>query len=251
MLTEERQRLILNEIEEKSVVYVSDLVQRLNTSESTIRRDLNSLHKEGRLNKVHGGATKINKTMHTMDDIIEKRQTLNQEEKLKVAKKAAELINENDFVYIDSGTTTELMIDFLKEKKAIYVTNGLNQAMKLISRGFKVYILAGEVKEATHAIIGMEAIKCLSKYNFTKGFFGTNGISLESGFTTPEIKEALIKEEGIKKTREAYILADDSKFDEISSITFGKLEDATIITSNKHNTYKEEIKEVTKVIEVN
>ncbi|MBB6715362.1 DeoR/GlpR family DNA-binding transcription regulator [Clostridium gasigenes] len=249
MLTEQRYQIILNEIDRKSLVYVSELVKDLDTSESTIRRDLNFLHKQGKLKKVHGGATALDKFINTKDDLLSTRESLNIDEKLEIAKYAANLIKENDFVYIDAGTTTDLMIEFINEKEAVYITNGINQAKKLINKGLKTYILGGEIKESTEAIIGVEAINTLKRYNFNKGFFGTNGISKDRGYTTPDISEALVKQEALRRTREAYIMADNSKFDEISCVTFGQLEDATIITTIvKDNTYKEfiEIIEVAK-----
>lgn len=247
MLTEERYQIILNEINTKSVVYVSDLVKELDTSESTIRRDLNFLHKEGKLKKVHGGATALDKVIRTKDDLLSNREDLNIDEKLGIAKYAAELIEENDFVYIDAGTTTDLMIEFINEKEAVYITNGINQAKKLMSRGLKSYILGGEIKSSTEAIIGVEAVNTLKKYNFNKGFFGTNGISKDRGYTTPDINEALVKQEALSRTRDAYVMADKSKFDEVSSVTFGEIEDAVIITTKfEDNTYKD----FTEIIEV-
>lgn len=249
MLTEERYQIILNEIDKKSLVYVSDLVKDLDTSESTIRRDLNFLHKEGKLKKVHGGATSLDRIIHTKDELLSNRESLNIDEKLEIAKYAAALIEENDFVYIDAGTTTDLMIEFINEKEAVYITNGINQAKKLMSRGLKTYILGGEIKASTEAIIGVEAVNTLKKYNFNKGFFGTNGVSKDRGYTTPDINEALVKQEALSRTRDAYVMADKSKFDEVSSVTFGEIEDAVIITTKvEDNTYKEfiEIIEVVK-----
>lgn len=248
MLTEERQRLILNKLEEESVLYVNDLVTYLNTSESTIRRDLNTLNKNGFLNKVHGGATSIReKFINTTEEKVKHRQALNIDEKIKIAKYAASLIKPNDMVYLDAGTTTEQMIDFITEKQAIFVTNGIVHAKKLIESGFKTYILGGELKMITEAIVGVEAINSLRKYNFTKGYFGTNGVHKERGYTTPDISEAMVKEEALNRSKEAYIICDKSKFDEISSITFGDINSATIITTLLED---KSYKEVTKIKEV-
>ena len=74
------------------------------------------------------------------------------------------------------------MIEFLTETNAVYVTNGISHAARLAAKGFKVFILGGELKATTEAIIGTEALNSLKVYNFTKGFFGTNGISTKSGF---------------------------------------------------------------------
>ena len=240
MLSEERFERILKLLEEKNTVTVTELVKELDTSESTIRRDLNHLDKMKKLKKVHGGAKSINMTYATKDDEVVVRQTLNVDEKKKIAKYAANLINEDDFVYIDAGTTTELMIDYITENRAIYITNGIVHAKKLIQKKCKVYIIGGELKLSTEAIIGVEAIDSLKKYNFTKGFFGTNGINKNAGFTTPDIKEALVKREAVNRSNEAYILADDSKFNNISAVTFAEIDRATIITTNlKHKEFKE------------
>lgn len=247
MLTEERHKLILDELRRNSVVYVSELVKMLDTSESTIRRDLTFLNSEGKLKKVHGGATLLEREFNTKDDYVSIRENLNMEDKKIIAKYAAALVKKDDFVYIDSGTTTNLMIDYLEEKNAVYVTNGINQAKRLISKGFRTYIIGGELKSSTEAIVGVEAINSLKKYNFTKGFFGTNGIYEYRGYTTPDMREALVKEEAIKRTRNPFILADKTKFNEISCITFAELDEAVIITTKLEDTrYYDE----TKVVEV-
>ena len=248
MLSEERHKLILEKLERESVVYLNNLVKYLNTSESTIRRDLTALDKAGLLKKVHGGATSLkNVNINTTDDIVENRQTLNIDEKLKIAEYAASLIEDNDLVYLDAGTTTELMINFISNTKAIFVTNGIVHARKLIKRNCTTYILGGELKLATEAIVGAETVNSLRKYNFTKGFFGANGVDIERGFSTPDVKEAMVKEEALYRSKKRFVLCDKSKFDEISSITFANIKDAKIITTNLENNrykYQTEILEV-------
>lgn len=243
MLSEERFEVILKLLEEKNTVTVNELVEKLNTSESTIRRDLNHLDKEKKLKKVHGGATSLNIVYDTKEDEVLVRQSLNVDEKAKIAKYAASLIEENDFVYIDAGTTTEMMIDYITQTKASYITNGIVHAKKLLQRKCNVYIIGGEIKLSTEAIVGIEAIDSLKKYNFTKGFFGTNGVDIKSGFTTPDIKEALIKREALNRSKEGYILADKSKFNHISSVTFGEINKGIIITTqleeDKYRKYTE------------
>lgn len=248
MLTEQRQRYILEKLETESVVYVTDLVHYLHASESTIRRDLNSLHDKGLLKKVHGGATSISsKEINTKEEVVNIRKNLNLEEKIKIAEKAAQLIEKGDVVYIDAGTTTELMIRYINEKDALYVTNGVVHARHLVKKDLKTIILGGELKGVTEAIVGMEALKSLRKYNFTKGFFGTNGVDLSRGYTTPDLNEAMVKEEALNRCKECYMLCDSSKFDEISSITFGELKKSIIITTKIHNKL---YNEKTKIMEV-
>lgn len=231
MLTEERYAAILKLVEEKKAVSVLELTELLNSSESTVRRDLTALHRMGKLNKVHGGATSINGVYQATEDKTSVRQSLHVEEKTHIAQYAASLVHKNDFVFLDAGTTTELMIDYLTEKEAVYVTNGIVHARKLAENGFNVYMISGKVKAVTEAIIGTEAVHSLQRYRFSIGFFGTNGFSAGAGFTTPDIDEARVKTEAIQRCNKRYVLADPSKCNQLFSVIFADLSSAAIITT--------------------
>lgn len=247
MLTEERQMAILDIVNKKQSITVSELVEMLNSSESTIRRDLNNLDKENKLQKVHGGAISLNQNDYNLEEYeVSVKYTLNTEAKKRIAKYAASLIKDKDFVYIDAGTTTEYMIDYINEIGANYVTNGIIHAKKLAAKGFNVFLLGGRLKSSTEAIIGNEASNNLSKYNFTLGFFGTNAVSIESGYSTPDVEEAAIKEKAMLKSKYVYMLADSEKFNKTSSVTFGDIRNAVIITDKDNIQYKK----YTKLIEV-
>ena len=148
-----------------------------------------------------------------------------------IGKYAASLIEPGDFVYLDAGTTTERVIDYLSHNNAVFVTNAVTHAKKLAEKGFTVYIPGGEFKAVTEAIVGEEAVAAIEKYNFTKGFWGANGVSRQRGFSTPEPKEAMVKRKSMENCKQPYILADESKFNQISSVTFGDFESATVITT--------------------
>lgn len=235
MLAKERFNEIIHIVEERQTVTVQELTELLHSSESTIRRDLTELHKRGKIVKVHGGATALDTEYKTKDSPILERQNLNIEEKMRIAKEAAERIQSQDFVYIDAGTSTSFLVDCIKEKNAVYVTNAFTHAKKLVQKGCKAFLLGGELKETTEAIIGVEAVETLNKYNFTKGFFGTNGVHRKSGFTTPDVREASVKRKAFYQCKERYVLADSSKLGKISSVTFGDFEDAVIVTSSIGN----------------
>lgn len=231
MLTEERYAKILSIIESTGSATVAQLMEALNTSESTIRRDLNAMDANGLLTKVHGGAILKNVSYSTKDDDVCKRKEMNRDDKIRIAKYAAELIDNKDFVYLDAGTTTELMIEFITAKNAVFVTNAISHAKKLAERGFTVYLLGGEFKAVTEAIVGEEAVITLEKYNFTKGFLGTNGINKKKGFSTPEVKEAMVKRKAMENCKECFVLSDVSKMDQISSVSFADFDDAKVITT--------------------
>ena len=188
----------------------------------------------GKLKKVHGGATLNKKQFIFNEDTVSDKQEKNIDEKRRIAKCAAEQITDSDFVYLDAGTTTLFMIDFLPEKlNASFVTNGISHAKLLSKRGFKVCILGGQLKHSTEAIIGLAAANNIQNYNFTKAFIGTNGITEAQGFSTPDSEEAFVKAAAINRSFVSYILADSSKFGKVSSISFATVDRACIITDSK------------------
>ena len=231
MLAEERYNEILRLVNEKKTVTVQELTEVLDTSESTIRRDLTTLHKKGSLVKVHGGATALSVEGMTRDASLTVRRDMNIEEKVAIAKYAAALIEKDDFVYLDAGSSVDLMIDYIAEQEAIYVTNAIGHAQKLLQKGCRVFLLGGELKEVTEAIVGAQAIDSLKRYNFTKGFFGANGVHRERGLTTPDITEALVKEKAMEQCANRYVLADSTQINQISSVTFAGFEEGMILTT--------------------
>ncbi len=230
MLTEERLKKIESIVNSSGSITVSSLMREFDASESTIRRDLAQMDKEGRLLRVRGGAISLKPAYDTSDDKVLIRQSRNTSEKQAIASYAASLITDSDFVFLDAGTTVEMMIPFITSRKAVFVTNALSHATKLAEMEFMVYIVGGEFKNITEAIVGEEALLSLSKYNFTKGFFGTNGVHKEVGYSTPELRESRLKNYAMSRCLESYILADASKFSQIASVSFAKFEEAKVIT---------------------
>lgn len=247
MIIEERLAKILQMVEEKRVVTVMELSEALKISESTIRRDLITLDNNRKLRKVHGGATAINGNFTAADFDVHLREDHHRNEKQAIGKFSAGLIERNDFVYIDAGTTTEAMVDFINETGAVYVTNGMVIATKLVKKGCRTIIVGGEIKPITDAVVGSEALNCLGKYNFSKGFFGTNGIDVKAGYSTPDPTEAQVKREAFSRCKVAYVLADPSKFNLTAPVTFGNLEQGEIITTRLGS---DSYKKYTKVWEV-
>lgn len=247
MLTEERYNIILDTLRERRTITVAELTGLLGSSESTIRRDLTALDEMGQLKKVHGGATAIEPTAFATSeyDYISK-QTQYGEEKHIIGVAAARLITAEDFVYIDAGTTTEALVSAITETGATYITNGLSHAQMLLRKGCRVFVPGGRIRPETEAIVGADTLETLKKYHFTLGFFGTNGITAAEGFTTPDVSEARIKQEAFGRSRSIYVLADASKFNRISPVTFGPLKRATIITNKLAD---ERYREYTKIME--
>lgn len=247
MLTEERHTRIMEALNRQKSIGISELCELLDTSESTVRRDLIMLDEAGLLTRVRGGAIAAGESFSAVEHNVAEKMSLYVEEKTAIARYAASLVEDGDFVFLDAGTTTEKMIRFLPPKSVTFVTNAFVSAKELAARGFEVLITAGEVKASTEAIVGAAAVLTLSRYNFTKCFMGTNGISIHGGFSTPDKSEADVKETAILRSREAFVLADSSKFGKVTANMFSDLTKAKIITdkvTNKKYLAKADIREV-------
>ena len=115
--------------------------------------------------------------------------------------------------------------------RATYATDSVSHALKLASRGFEVIVLGGSLKSATQAVVGPDTNSAIARYHFTLGFWGANGITREDGFTTPDAAEAEVKRLSMRQTLHRFVLADASKADRVSRVTFADFDDATLVTS--------------------
>lgn len=112
---------------------------------------------EGLLKKIHGGATLLDEEVMREEYTVETKYSLHTDEKRRIAKMAALMIHDSDFVYLDAGTTTECLLDYLTCRDTVFVTNGLQIARRLSSQGHTVYLPAGRVKFVTDAVVGGRA----------------------------------------------------------------------------------------------
>lgn len=165
MLAEERFALILNLLAEKRTATVQELCEALNASESTIRRDLTELDRQGRLNKVHGGATLPDGQFLADEPTMAAKETLAVGQKRSIAQAAADLVRAGDFVYIDAGSTTLAMVRALSGPAldAHYVTNGIAHARLLAQKSCNVCVPGGLLRPKTEAIIGAAALTSLQQ----------------------------------------------------------------------------------------
>ena len=230
MLAEQRARAILEQIAQHQTVSVTDLCQTTGASEATIRRDLNALARQGRLVKIHGGATSLEEEefLAREPDLATKQRYTREKER--IARYAASLVGDDDVVYLDTGTTALHMANHLKDSKALFVTSSIDFAGMLSAHERHVYILGGTLKPGTVDIVGSEALHALRRYNFTKVFLGTSGVSISQGFTTPDPEAAALKSLAASRSQSAYMLADSSKFGRVTAATILPLEAAQIIT---------------------
>ena len=151
MLAEERFSLILDLLARQRTATVQELCEALNASESTIRRDLNELDKQGKLNKVHGGATLPDSPFRTDEPTMAAKEELAVSQKQSIAQAAAELILPEDFIYLDAGSSTLALARALSGPalNASYVTNGVAHARLLAQKGCRVFLPGGLLRPQT------------------------------------------------------------------------------------------------------
>lgn len=233
MLAEERFAMILELLAHQRTATVQELCEALDASESTIRRDLTVLDRQGRLNKVHGGATLTERRVLADEPTMADKEMQAVEEKRAIARAAAALITGEDFIYLDAGSTTLALARALDGPalKAAYMTNGIAHARLLVQKGCRTYMPGGLIRPVTEAITGAGALTVLRQFNFTKAFLGANGVSLNEGFTTPDPEEAAIKAAAVHRARESWFLLDDSKFGKVYPAVIGELHCGAVITN--------------------
>jgi DeoR family transcriptional regulator, fructose operon transcriptional repressor len=236
LLEPERHRLILDALKKKNTVKLQELVELTNSSESTIRRDLTQLEQRSLLKRVHGGAARLQGKLQ--EPTMKEKSSKNLHSKRQIAKYAASLVEEEDTIYLDAGSTVLEMIPFLPNN-VVVVTNGLMHVNELVEKDIRTYLLGGSIKTTTKALVGRGALDSLEKYRFDKCFLGVNGIHPEFGYTTPDPEEAYLKQMALSLSLENFVLADESKFSEIAFAKIAGLDKATIITNELDSESKE------------
>jgi len=245
MLTNERQEIIMNLLAEKQTIKMQEIIEATQASESTIRRDLTELEDQHKLERIHGGATVSERKLQEMS--ITEKSSRNLQEKVRIAKYAASLVQDGDCIFIDAGTTTFQMIPFLGNKNIVVVTNGLTHVNSLIEQGITTYLTGGYVKAKTSALVGPQTIQSLENYRFDKCFLGVNGFHIEFGYTTPDPEEAAIKQLARSLAKTTYVVADHSKYDKVSFAKIEDMKNATLLTGSLEKDRLDALKKMTTV----
>lgn len=213
-MRDERQEQILDLIEKNDFLKVSDTSKMLNVAEMTIRRDLENLEKEGKVERVHGGAKKVKELQNNSYTELShtQKRSLKIEEKKNVAKKAAELVENNDVIFIGPGTTTEFIYDYLHVDTAKIITNSISIFNTFKDDpNFDLILIGGKLRERTGTFIGYFTRKWIQDIKVQKVFIGTNGIK-GTHITTAEEEEGVIQQIILDNSDENYVLADSAKF---------------------------------------
>ena len=203
---------ILTVAKEKNYVSVDEMAAQLSVSPMTIRRDLNLLRSQRKLERCYGGA-RLPSSIVTETNYSDKLQ-VHQPEKLLIARKAYSLIQGGDSLYLDSGTTVGALAGLLIEKPldVSIVTNELTMAQQLAQAGFPVTVVGGTVHRSTGSISGHASEQFLRQFRFSKAFLGASSIDYSLNTFSPNFDKAYLKRLALELSAQSYLLVDSSKF---------------------------------------
>lgn len=238
MIKEKRIKHIEEYIQEHSSVSMDELMSKFNVSKNTIRRDVQVLVENGSFKKVYGGVTVKHKNLESFQD----RKVRNQPAKRIITKKCAAYVEDSDIIFVDSGTTTLELFDYLKEKSLTVVTNN----MEFIARSFSyenlnVIVIGGILERKTNSFVNPQVTEVLNAYNINKAFMATTGISLTNGVTNASPIETDLKQTIVRRSQNVFLLADHDKFDKHGLMTYCELKDIDFLITNKEPDKKYEV----------
>ncbi len=225
MVADDRRKKILELLNRDGSVKVSHLSKLFDISEVTIRTDLADMEYKGLLTRVHGGAVSSYKPYYSMS--LNQRMSTNQEQKEVIAAKIAEMIEDNDTIMLNSGTTTLLVFRALPQNLNLsIVTNSISIALEGTSNpNFNIILLGGLINSKYQFTFGDDAIRQLKSYHADKLILSVDGIDTEHGFSTYYDKEAEIDRIMLQQSSVNIVAADHSKFDRCA---FTKISDLAV-----------------------
>lgn len=247
MLKEERQKIILDKLNENDIIQVSQMTDLLDVTDMTIRRDLKELEEKNLLVRIHGGASKIDKA-RPREFSNEEKLLKNEDLKIEIAKKISGLLMEDQNIFLGAGSTIEYVSEFLGDKKLNIFTNSLYLFNKLVFLdNINIKLIGGEFRKVTGAFVGALSLELVTKMRFNQAFIGVNGINKGKAYTySPE--EGILQKMILDNSLESFLVADSSKLGYEDLYHFYNLEDAKFITD--HEIRPDQVLETEKYTEI-
>jgi DeoR family transcriptional regulator, aga operon transcriptional repressor len=212
MLNEERQRAILELLRRDGRVVVVDLAEQYDTSQVTIRKDLDALHLKGLIHRTHGGALPA-RDGALEDPTLREKEKLHRKEKLQIAAAAVSMVSEGQVVILDSGTTTTAIARALRNfRNLTIITNAVNIAAELSGSAVEVILSGGNLRKNSFSLVGPIAEETLHKLHADILFLGVDGFDVQYGISTPNLLESKVNRAMIEISKVAVAVCDSSKF---------------------------------------
>ena len=223
-------------VKEKQSVSLQQLCKEFRVSLNTIRRDIAVLTERGEIEKVYGGVvSKANSKSHSLSvQPFYERNVVNTDSKEHIAKAAADFVEDNDTIFLDSGTTTIQMVKYLEKLNNLTV---VTYCIPIIAELYnlpdiRVISLPGYLLRTTCSLVGEAACDFLNGLNINKAFMASTGITSDFNVTNATFEECGIKKMALKQSRKHYLLVDSSKFGQSGIMTYARLNQFDAVITN-------------------
>lgn len=230
--TPERQKQILSLLARQGRLSVTEIVEQFSISEATARRDLESLASQGKAQRVHGGVLAVEQAPPELP--ILQREGEQADEKSSIGRAAAELIADEETVFLGSGTTVLETAKHLRDRKNLTViTNSLPVLNALAGiKDITVVSLGGQLRDSELSFIGHITEQALAELHVDKVIMGTRGVSLEHGLTNDYLPETLTDRAILKIGREVIIVADHTKINRVATALLAPLKSMQVFVTD-------------------
>lgn len=214
-----RHEMILKKLEVRGFATTLDLAQWLSVSDMTVRRDLDHLAERGLLARTHGGAVALSGKGGQVVDLIEpkvsEREMRAREAKAAIARRALEMIEPDQTIALDIGTTTLALAELVRDSRISLFTSSLKIASLLAESRPQVYVPAGKINGSEPSVVGPQAVDFFRGYYFDIAFIGASGLTVE-GLFDYSLDDAEVKRACVERSRTTVALLDSSKFNRLS-----------------------------------
>ena len=231
MLPSERHAIILKEVAEHPAISIRTLTKKLGVTRETVRKDIEQLAGENKLNRVRGGATRIK----TQEPAVEMRAATNQKGKQRIGRHILEKIPDGASLIIDNGSTTFAFARLLREsrKNLTVCTNDLKIAALLGPVSKEVVVLGGYLNFEETATFGPAAIEQLSRLRAEFSLIGVGGLSANALFTDFSREAADLRHLMVRQAERGFVLVDSSKFSVVGQAVLPPLPEHAIAVMDR------------------
>lgn len=226
-----RQKEMAELIAQRQSMTMEELHQTFGMSMNTIRSDVASLVRSGAVEKIYGG---VRSNQQKQVPLFTSRAMQQTAVKQRIARAAEALILDRDIVYIDAGTTTMHLIDFLSPEKHItVVTPNLSVIVRAAELpNVELVVLPGVLNRRTNALLDAGTFEFLSRYQHAKAFMGASGVTEDGGLSVSSYTEFELKRTAVRQSRQCFLLVDSSKFGEASLMAYGQVGQMTAVITD-------------------
>ena len=228
MVRVKRLEEMLKYIETSGSVSLDELCEVFQISKNTARRDIDEILKSGTIKKIYGGVSFIPPAMsEPLKTSYSLRSANHTAEKQAIARLAAGQIEDGDSIFIDAGTTTAGIVEFIKDKKDLtVVTNNLDFIIQALPyKNIRIIVFGGILERDIMSFSALDEIgaETLKNYNFKKGFFSATGVTVEYGAMNSRLAETACKATAANWAQIRYLLVDHSKFGRVTIKSYAPL----------------------------